>query len=95
MIDVNSEHLLTLAEAAALIPGRPSLCAIWRWRKRGVRGGRKLETVVIGGRPYTSREAIQRFAYQQGGSNTPAPRSPRRREREISRAEAELAKAGI
>lgn len=94
MIDISSEELLTLAQASRLLPGRPSVATLWRWRHRGV-GGRRLETVVIGGRPYTSKEALQRFARQLGGNDTPTIRSPARRERAIRKAEAELNAAGI
>ncbi len=93
-IDIKSEGLISMAQAAGMLPGRPSLCAIWRWRTKGVRG-RKLETVIIGGRPYTSIEAIQRFAEHRGGTDAPSIRSPRQRDRAIDRAERELREAGI
>lgn len=101
MIDISTEQLLTLADAAKLLPGRPSSCAIWRWRTKGVRG-RKLESLSLGGRVYTSREALQRFARQEGGEGSAAgqgggnpPQTPHHREKAILAAEAELAKAGI
>jgi hypothetical protein len=93
-IDVATERLLTLSQAAAMLPGRPSLCALWRWRTRGVRG-RKLETVVIGGRPYTSVEALGRFARHEGGSDAQQIRTPKRRQRDIEAAERELTEAGV
>jgi hypothetical protein len=94
MIDITTEQLLTMPEVAALLPGRPSLCQIWRWRTKGVRG-RKLETVIIGGRPYTSRAAVARFCEQRGGSDAPAMRMSAAREKAIAAAEKELAEAGI
>ncbi len=94
MIDIASETLITLAQASERLPGRPSLCAIWRWRTKGIRG-RKLESVVIGGRPYTSIEALARFAQHQGGRDTAPIRSPKQRERSIAQAERELRSAGI
>lgn len=93
-IDITKERLLKMPQAAAFFPVRPSLCTIWRWRTKGVRG-RKLESVVIGGTPYTSVEAIERFAQHQGGSDGPTVRSPAARERAIRKAEAELADAGL
>jgi len=42
------------------LPGQPHLSTLWRWYRRGVRGVR-LETVVVGGRRFTSRAAIERF----------------------------------
>ena len=85
---------LTLTEAAKLLPDRPSTATLWRWRTEGVRG-RRLESVVIGGKVYVSREAIARFAEQHGGIEPPSIRSPAKREKEIARAEAALAAAGI
>ncbi len=94
MIDVTNEKLLTLTEAAALLPGRPSVCTLWRWRTRGARG-RKLESVVLGGKVYTSAEALQRFAEQRGGIASPTIRTPAQRQRAIERAERELSDAGF
>jgi hypothetical protein len=76
MIDINTEHLLTLAQAARLRPagrqGRPTHpSTVYRWISRGLRGHR-LESIRLGGTLYTSREALQRFAEQltleQGGT---------------------------
>ena len=61
MIDVNAEDLMTLTKVTQEVPCRPSLSTIWRWHARGVNGIR-LETIILGGRRYTSREALQRFA---------------------------------
>lgn len=94
MIDVASERLMTLHEAAALLPGRPSVATLWRWRTKGARG-RRLESVALGGKVFTSAEAIQRFASQQGGVDAPTSRTTKQRERDISSAERELADAGI
>lgn len=54
------EHLLTLSQAMHELPNRPSPSTAWRWYRKGVHGIR-LETTVIGGRRYTSREALDRF----------------------------------
>lgn len=66
MIELRNEQLLTLADATKLIPGRfgkkLSIKTIHRWALHGVRGV-QLETVKMGGRKMTSREAIQRFGY--------------------------------
>ena len=61
MIDISEEKLVSLADAAKTLPGRPHVSTIWRWHTRGIRGIR-LETVVVGGRRFTSRESLQRFA---------------------------------
>jgi hypothetical protein len=66
VIDINSETLLTLTQAARLRPsargGRPThQSSVYRWISRGLRG-HKLEAVRVGGTLYTSREALQRWA---------------------------------
>ncbi len=95
-IDLSRESLITLSAAAKSVPNRPSTSTIWRWHARGVKGVR-LETVVVGGTRYTTLEAMQRFADrltsdpgQDSGSRTTT-----QRERDIARAERELAEQGI
>lgn len=62
-IDLATERLLTFDEAGELFPParRPSHATWWRWYARGLSGIR-LETLVVGGRRYTSRAAVERFA---------------------------------
>jgi hypothetical protein len=55
------EQLITMAEAARVTPGRPHLSTLWRWATSGFRGQR-LETVTVGGKRLTSKEAVMRFA---------------------------------
>ena len=81
MIDFNAESCLTLVEAAKLVPGREGqgglhVSAIYRWVKRGVKGVH-LETILIGGRMHTSREALQRFF--ESCSSEPTDSSRRRK----------------
>lgn len=97
MVDFLKEQRLSLTELAR--QERVSVPTPWRWSKRGVNGV-VLETFSIGGRRYTTQEAFQRFverstAAANGTPNAPAVRTSRQREAAISRAEAELAKAGI
>ncbi len=102
MVDINTESVVSLTEAARILPTRPHASTMWRWYKRGVRGIR-LETVVIGGKRYTSREALQRFIDRtteahDGGAAAPAKpihETLRQRRAAITKAEAELAEAGI
>jgi hypothetical protein len=58
------QNLITLAQAAKLIPGRSgeglSVCTLWRWATRGIRG-HVLLTQLIGGTRYTTVAAIQNF----------------------------------
>ena len=60
MIDVQSETLFPLSKGPPDHKPVPSPATLWRWALRGVRG-RRLETVMVGGRRYSSREAFQRF----------------------------------
>jgi hypothetical protein len=61
MIDIHSEQLIPFPEAPAQLPGRPAMSTLHRWRQQGVHGIR-LETCLIGGKRFTSKEALQRFA---------------------------------
>ncbi|HUY36404.1 MAG TPA: DUF1580 domain-containing protein [Pirellulales bacterium] len=54
------EETLDLATVARSLPGKPHPATVWRWYRHGLRGQR-LETIVVGGRRYTSREALARF----------------------------------
>jgi Protein of unknown function (DUF1580) len=97
MVDINREQLLTFTEAAKLLPGRPNVATLWRWRTAGCRGV-KLETVLVGGKRYTSREALQRFvdattAAADGAEHS--PQSNRQRSKSIDAAKSELEEAGI
>jgi hypothetical protein len=103
MIDPNTETLLTLAEAARLIPprraNRPThLSCLYRWTVSGCRGI-ILESLQIGATRATSREALSRFyaaltAQTQGKAPAPTP-APAHRRRKIEAAERRLAAAGI
>jgi hypothetical protein len=64
-ISVELENLVPLSEAGELFPKAPCMAALYRWSSpRGVRG-RSLETTFVGGRRYTSREAVLRFLTPQ------------------------------
>ncbi len=96
-IDINSESLVTVNEAPKSIPHHPHVATVWRWVYKGVRGV-KLDTVTIGGRRYTSKEAIERFieAGTAVANGEPVPvRSSKQRARALAQAERELAAAGI
>jgi hypothetical protein len=65
MINISKEKLLSLRDAAQLLPrsrnGRPTHpSTILRWILHGLRG-RKLEGARLGGRWITSAEALERF----------------------------------
>src|SRR5262249_37166613 len=80
LIDTTAETLLTLAQAADLLPRRrrgrkAHVSTLHRWATDGCRGI-VLETIQVGATRCTSREALQRFfealtASRQGAHNTP------------------------
>src|SRR4051812_28261773 len=97
MIDTTNEQLITLAEATKILPGRPNLSTLWRWRLRGVRGV-TLETILSGGKRFTSVEALRRFQEQVTAAADGRPilaETPRQRERAIDRAEKRAAELGV
>jgi len=61
---LGEEHLLPMQEAAKLLPLRRGrlvgYSTLMRWCTDGIRGIR-LESIPVGGRRCTSREALQRF----------------------------------
>jgi hypothetical protein len=65
MIDSTTETLISLAEAAKMLPRRRKgrkahVSTLFRWTTAGVRGIR-LESIQCGGSRCTSKEALQRF----------------------------------
>jgi hypothetical protein len=92
-IDPLSEELLTMPEAASLLPKRRggakvSLTSLWRWSTRGAKGVR-LETVRVGSSVYTTRAALRRFIEARttaAVAQAPAPSTRSRRAiRELER----------
>jgi hypothetical protein len=96
-IDLSVEHPLTFQEAGRPLPRQPNLSTWHRWRLRGVRGVR-LETVVVGGRRYTTAEAVSRFiaATTAAANREPVPiHTPRQQKVEQSRVDAGLRQRGL
>ena len=98
MIDIQTETLVPVAKIPSHVPGRPHVATCWRWVQRGCRGV-KLETLLVGGKRFTSLEALQRFAEAttaaaDGTSSVPAstPSSRRKAHKEACR---DLDAAGI
>ena len=65
MINIKHEQLLSLAEAAELLPARrngsrPHASTLYRWAKNGLKGVR-LEVLTVGDTTCTSLPALQRF----------------------------------
>ena len=59
---------LTCSEASKLVPGRPSVNAVWRWCRRGVlaRNGQRvrLQHVRMGSSIYTKAEWLDEFGHR-------------------------------
>ena len=71
MIDPATEALISWQQVAKHVPGDPHISTLHRWRLRGVRG-KKLETLLVGGKRFTSREAIDRFIAAGNADDAPA-----------------------
>jgi hypothetical protein len=106
-IDVFSEQVVSLAEAARKLPklrnGKsPHVSTLYRWVLRGKRCPNgtvaRLETIKIGWSTCTSLEALQRFFDRLTGEQqivSPPTLTQRQRLRQIRQAEEELRRAGI
>jgi hypothetical protein len=103
MIDVNSERVISLADAAKLLPKRragkkPHVATLYRWVADGVKGI-KLESIMVGSTRCTSREALQRFfdalTALADSQTPPPPPKPKDRRRAIKAAEKRLARSGL
>jgi hypothetical protein len=103
MIDLQNEQLITLPQAANLVPParngkKTHVSTVLRWILKGI-DGVKLEGIRIGGRWLTSTPALQRFGERVtpdlNGERSKGPRSPSQRERAIARAERRLERIGI
>ncbi|MCX7424736.1 MAG: DUF1580 domain-containing protein [Planctomycetia bacterium] len=106
MIDPSTETLLSLTQAAKMLPARrvgkrPHVSCLYRWSTAGCRGV-VLETIQVGGTRCTSREALARFVRRltvdrgpdAGAVETPL-RHRRRRRREVAAAVRELEREGL
>jgi Protein of unknown function (DUF1580) len=86
MIDIHCEHTFPFVECPKRIRSRPSPATIYRWALKGVRGV-VLETVMMGGRRYTSVEAVDRFFSRLSEPKAKPPATPSNlRAEEIARA---------
>jgi len=109
-INANIENLVTLSEAAKLLPKtngkRINVSTLWRWCRKGLRGV-TLEYTRVGSKIATSPEALGRFFSalaeadaMQSSSDQPTRfehrrRSGKERQRAVAEADAILVKAGI
>lgn len=98
MLDIHNESLVPVKDIPSHLPGRVHIASVWRWIQRGCRGV-KLETAMIGGKRYSSLEALQRFAdattAAADGTSPGAPSTPAAARKSHERACSELDAAGI
>jgi Protein of unknown function (DUF1580)/Helix-turn-helix domain len=92
-MNIEKEELLTISEASKEFPIRPHTTTVWRWVHRGI-NGTKLESIKIGGRRYTSKEAINRFISETSASQIEVVNLSSKAEK-VQQAELELDKSGI
>jgi len=95
-IDAKTEHLLTFAQLASKVPPNGThVCTVYRWADKGCRG-QKLETLMVGGRRYSTFEALLRFSDKITASvNKPKSLTSKEREAAIRAAEDRLESLGI
>jgi|SRR5262249_20238863 len=100
MINLLTENVVHLVEAARLVPPGPSgrpphLSTLLRWINPGVRGVR-LEAARLGGRWVTIKQALQRFADRLTAAQA-GPPPPVRAGRicAAERADQELSRLGV
>ena len=60
------QEYITLEEAAAKLPGKPAMCTVWRWARRGLRVNQanvvvKLQVVYIGRKLCTTEQWLEDF----------------------------------
>lgn len=100
MIDPKTENLLSLTEAAELLPRRRGgkkahVSCVYRWTTSGCKGV-ILESIQCGGTRVTSREALARFFKKLTDANPlTASRSSGTRSRAADNAEQALDAAGF
>ncbi len=107
MIDIFKDNILSLSGAAKSIPAvdgkHPNPSTVYRWIADGV-GGVKLDSVRIGRRLCTSKEALQKFMDELSAAPAPkskprttatSTRSTKQREHDVQRVHDSLAKRGL
>ena len=60
MPELIDEELIPFSAGIRSLPGRPHISSGYRYITRGIRGV-VLESIVVGGRRWTSRQALRRF----------------------------------
>jgi hypothetical protein len=86
MIEALAATFVLLSKAGRLLSTNPSPATMWRWALKGV-DGVKLHTTKIGGRRYTTAEALDLFVARLNGprsANDPQVSSPRERQKDLA-----------
>jgi hypothetical protein len=91
VIDTINEDMLTLTEAIAYIPTHPDIKTLYAWTYTGCKGV-VLETITVGSKRCTSKQALQRF-YEK--LNDPQRREVARKKMLRGRSENQKKKAAI
>lgn len=64
-MDSTNQEYISISQAAALVPGRPSPSCVWRWCRQGIKSRSglrvRLRHVRLGGRLFTTRPWIDEF----------------------------------
>ena len=95
-----AETLIALADVPDAIPApknarKIGIHAVHRWAQRGLSGVEPLETIHVGGRRYTSREALERFFARVTEAKSGRRPGSASRGESAGRADAELATQGM
>lgn len=81
-IDIEKEDVVSLTEATKILPRmngkRASICTLWRWCRKGIRGVH-LDYIRVGRGIATSRQALNRFFNELSANDQPliVPPAPR------------------
>lgn len=83
-IDIESETLIPVRDVSKYVPGKPHALTCYRWTQRAEN---PLEAIRVGGRLFSSIEAIRRFivhcSSEGAVASMPSVRGPHRIERTI------------
>lgn len=81
---IQNETVLSFQAASDAVPGKPHVSTLHRWANEGL-GGVRLEAFKLGGRRFTTLEALHRFFEKTNPGPRPVPPPSRRTARELDR----------
>ncbi|HMO13032.1 MAG TPA: DUF1580 domain-containing protein [Pirellulaceae bacterium] len=94
MSSILDQELLSIKQAAKLIPSKPHAATLFRWMTKGSRG-HKLQSWLVGGQRFTTALAIEEFIGKLSGGSAPSGQPSKSRQRAIEQAEKELSELGL